>query len=81
MQKITPLTDTKLLAALHKSAFEPAGAVVWDAPAFDALLQKSGARAFGTKDGFILMQPFTNEAESSPLPFIPPHAALVWPLG
>ena len=63
MQKITALTDTSLLAALHKSAFEADGSVVWEAKAFADLIEKSGACAFGTKDGFILMQSLEPEAE------------------
>lgn len=52
MDEIAPLTDTALLAAVHQTAF----AAPWSETEFAALLEKSGARAFGTKDGFILMQ-------------------------
>lgn len=52
MDKIAPLTDTALLAAVHKTAF----AAPWSEAEFAALLGKAGARAFGTADGFILMQ-------------------------
>ena len=59
MAAITPLTDTKLLVALHESAFDAA----WDAPFFEALLKKSGAQAFGSEDGFILMQPLSGDGQ------------------
>ena len=59
MAAITPLTDTKLLVALHESAFDAA----WDAPFFESLLKKSGAQAFGSGDGFILMQPLSGDGQ------------------
>lgn len=59
MDKIEPLNDAALMAALHESAFETA----WGTSAFADLMRKSGARAFGTADGFILMQPLGEEAE------------------
>lgn len=61
MDKITPLTDVALLARLHESAFD----APWSEAEFAALLDKSGARAFGTADGFILMQPLTDEGDAA----------------
>lgn len=52
MDEITPLTDTALLASVHESAFD----TPWSEAEFAALMGKSGARAFGTADGFILVQ-------------------------
>jgi ribosomal-protein-alanine N-acetyltransferase len=66
MTPITPLTDGKLMAALHKSAFEPSGAAAWEAKAFDGLMHKARARAFGTPDGFIFLQPLEGEADTEP---------------
>lgn len=57
MDAITRLTDTALMAALHDAAFEAA----WSKAAFDDLIEKSNSCAFGTTDGFIVMQPLTFE--------------------
>lgn len=65
MHPITALTDTTLLAALHKSAFAAEGGAGWEAKAFDDLIAKAGARAFGTADGFILMQPLTGAGDAA----------------
>lgn len=61
MDKITPLTDTALLAALHESAFD----APWSEAEFAALLGNARARAFGTADGFILMQPLTGAGDAA----------------
>lgn len=63
MHNITRLEDADAMAALHQAAFVD-HAAVWSARAFADLLAKSGTQAFGTDDGFIMLQnPASGEAE------------------
>lgn len=65
---ISDMSDTALLSALHAAAF-PAP---WSQHAFGDLLDKSGAKAYGTSNGFILMQkPAAGESEILTLAVIP----------
>ncbi len=55
MHKIVRLDDAGSMARLHEAAFADKAAI-WSASAFADLLANSGAQAFGTNDGFILLQ-------------------------